>query len=443
MSIQAGIDFGTSNSGVSVFSAGQLKVLPIDPNNNLPEVVKTILYLTRDGKSYIGQEAVELYYQHNIGRSRSYVKKWVGELEFRGADMFYVTDVYAFVDELAPGRLLQYLKTALRSDGYDGTRIFERFYTPAELVSIYLRELKQRAEALLHDNISAVTLGRPVKFAADPVLDQRAEDALRLAAREAGFARVDFEYEPIAAALDYERSLTQPEDALVFDFGGGTLDITIIHLGDPSKRKVYASGGIDIAGSDFDRTIIERRMLSHFGKGNVEGQPEIMELIQSVQDWMALPELSTPINRRRLQQAVRSGIAPIQLKALEALIFNDLAFSFYRTVEEAKIALTTQGASVIRLREPGIDIWELYARSQFEKDIRSYRERIRQILFDTLIAARMEPEQIDAVVTTGGSSNIPVFRTMLAEIFGEAKLRPSDAFSSVTAGLGLRAASRV
>jgi hypothetical chaperone protein len=443
MSIQAGIDFGTSNSGVAVFSAGQLKVLPIDPNNNIPEVVKTILYQTRDGKSYIGQEAVELYYQHNIGRSRSYVKKWVGEVEYRGADMFYVTDVYAMIDELAPGRLLQYLKTALRSDGYDGTRIFERFYTPAELVSIYLRELKQRAEALLHDEISAVTLGRPVKFSADPILDQRAEDALRQAAREAGFAKVDFEFEPVAAALDYERVLTQPENALVFDFGGGTLDITIMHLGSPGQRKVFASGGIDIAGSDFDRTIIERRMLPHFGKGKVEGQPEIMELIQSVQDWMALPELSTPINRRRLQQAVRAGTTAIELKALEALIFNDLAFSFYRTVEEAKIALSSHGAAVISLREPGINIWELYARNQFEKDIRSYRERIRQIIFDTLQAAHLEPAQIDAVVTTGGSSNIPVFRTMLADIFGKAKLRPSDAFSSVTAGLGLRAANHL
>jgi len=440
MSLHAGIDFGTSNSGVAVFSGGQLKVLPLDPKNNLPEVVKTILYLTRDGKSYIGQEAVELYYQHNIGRARSFVKKWVGELEFRGADMFYVTDVYAMVDELAPGRLLQYLKTALRSEGYAGTRVFERFYTPAELASIYLRELKQRAEEVLHDQITSVTLGRPVKFASSPALDRRAEDSLRQAARDAGFASVSFEFEPVAAALEYERGLAQPEDVLIFDFGGGTLDITIMHLGEPSRRTVYASGGIDIAGSDFDRAIIERRMLPHFGSGQVEGHPEIMELIHSVQDWMALPELSTPINRRRLQQAARSGVAPIQLRALESLIFNDLAFSFYRIVEEGKINLSSQGAAVIRMSEPGIDIWELYARSQFEKDIRGNRERIRQIVLETLAAAGREPQQIDTVVTTGGSSNIPAFRALLAEIFGETRLRASNAFSSVTAGLGLRAA---
>jgi hypothetical chaperone protein len=442
MSLKVGIDFGTSNSGVALCRDGQVHILPIDSQNIAPEVVKTILYVTRDGKSYIGQAAVELYYQHNIGRARSYVKKRIGEVEYTGGDMFYVTDVYAYVDELSPGRLLQYLKTALRSEGYEGTRVYERFYTPAELTAIYLRELKQRAEGLLKEEIDAVVLGRPVKFAPRPDQDQRAEDALLQAAHEAGFRSVEFELEPVAAALDYERGLTQPEDALVFDFGGGTLDITIIHLGDPARRTVYASGGIDIAGSDFDRAIIQRRMLPHFGQGLIEAQPEILRLIQAVTDWIALPEQSTPINRRRLQQAIQAGMAPVQLKALESLIFNDLAFSFYRVVEEAKIVLSSQGTVPIRMREPGINLWELYTRYQFEQDIRLHREQIRQVLLDTLQAAGREPGQIDAVVSTGGSSNIPTFRGLLAEIFGAGKLKSTDAFSSVVAGLSLRAAQR-
>ncbi len=213
-----------------------------------------------------------------------------------------------------------------------------------------------------------------------------------------------------------------------------------MHLGEPGKRAIYAAGGIDIAGSDFDRAIIHRRMLPHFGLGMIEGQPEIRQLINAVEDWMALPEQSTPANRHRLQQAVRAGIAPVQLRALESLIFNDLAFSFYRVVEEAKIALSSQGAAVIRLQEPGIDLWELYTRAQFERDIHAQRERIREVVLETLRASGREPGQIDAVVTTGGSSGIPAFRDMLAEIFGAQKLVASDAFSSVTAGLGLRAA---
>jgi hypothetical chaperone protein len=439
MSLKVGIDFGTSNSGVAAAANGQVRVLPIDGRNIVPEVVKTILYLTRDGGISIGQEAVELYYQHNVGRARSFVKKRVGEVEYRGADMFYVTDVYAYVDELAPGRLLQYLKSALRAKGYEGTLIFERFYSPGQLVAIYLRELKRRAEEQLGETITGVTLGRPVHLSADPQQDARAEAALRQAALEAGFQQVDFEFEPVAAALDYERSLTRAETVLVFDFGGGTLDITIMRLGG-GRREIFASGGVDIAGSDFDRAIIQRRMLPFFGRGRVEGRPAVLELIDSVEDWMALPELSTPINRRRLNQAVEEGVAPVQLRALESLIFNDLAFSFYRVVEEAKIALSAQGAAVMRLKEPGIDLWELYTRYQFEQDIRAHREQVRQVVLNTLAASGLEAGQIQSVVTTGGSSSIPSFQALLAEIFGAGKIKASDAFSSVVAGLALKAA---
>jgi hypothetical chaperone protein len=439
MSLKVGLDFGTSNSGVAVARSGQVRVLPIDRSNIVPEVVKTILYLTRDGNASIGQEAVELYYQHNIGRARRFVKKRVGEVEYRGADMFYVTDVYAYVDELAPGRLLQYLKSALRSKGYDGTLIFERFYTPAQLIAIYLRELKRRAEEQLGEEIDGVTLGRPVHFSADPAHDARAEEALRQAALEAGFQQVDFELEPVAAALDYERTLSRPETVLVYDFGGGTLDITIIGLGGRGRREIFASGGVDIAGSDFDRAIIQRRMLPFFGLGRIEGQPAVLELIQSIQDWMALPELSTPLNRRRLNQAIEAGLAPVQLRALESLIFNDLAFSFYRVVEEAKIALSSQGAAVMRLKEPGIDLWELYTRFQFEQDTRSHRDQVRQVVLTTLAESGLDVSQIQSVVTTGGSSSIPAFRALLADIFGPEKIKTSDAFSSVVAGLAIKA----
>jgi hypothetical chaperone protein len=293
---------------------------------------------------------------------------------------------------------------------------------------------------LLHDEITGVTLGRPVKFSTDAARDRRAEDGLRQAARSAGFHEVNFELEPVAAALFYEQTLTRPQDALIFDFGGGTLDITILRLGDPHDRTVYASSGVDIAGSDFDRAIIRQRMLPHFGQGRIEGQPEILALINAISDWMALPELSTPANRHRLQQAVQAGIAPVQLKALEALIFNDLAFSFYRAVEECKIALSNQGAAVIHIKDQGIDLWELYTRGQFEKDIREAQGKVEQVLLDTLATAGREPGQIDVVVTTGGSSNIPVFNQMLARIFGASRVKPSDAFSSVSAGLGIRAA---
>ncbi|MDD5371037.1 MAG: Hsp70 family protein, partial [Anaerolineaceae bacterium] len=383
MGCRVGIDFGTSNSGVAVSDGNHVRVLPLDPKNPAPEVVKSILYITRDHKVTIGQEAVALYYKHNINRPRRFVRKRAGELEYRGADLFYVTDVYVTVDELQPGRLLQFIKTALRSRDYQGTHIFDRYYTIVDIVGLYLQELKERAEQMLGESIEGVTLGRPVKLSSNPERDREAEQMLRQAADQAGFRQVELELEPVAAALYYELSIDRPQTALVFDFGGGTLDITILRLGDPHNREVYANGGIDLAGSDFDRAIIQKRMLAHFGQGQVEADPYVRELVEAVSDWMALPELSIPAARNRLERAILGGMAPARLKALEALIFNDLAFSFYNAVESAKIALSSQGAALIGVQAKDIDVWELYTRAQFERDIRDYHKRIEQVVLDT------------------------------------------------------------
>ncbi len=439
MSIRVGIDFGTSNSGVAVYDGEKVKLLPIDRQNVLPEVVKTVLYITRDYRTLIGQEAIEQYYRHNINRQRRYVRQWAGEIDVRGGDMHFVRDVYVYVDELKPGRLMQYLKTALRREGYAGTQVFERFYSVGELVQVYLSLLKKRAEDILGERIDSVTLGRPVKFSESPAQDSMAENTLRMAAEQAGFRHIDFELEPVAAALDFEQTIGAPQNVLIFDFGGGTLDIAIMRLGDRGDRKVFASGGVDVAGSDFDRAIIEQRMLPFFGAGTVKHQPEILEMIHAVPDWMALPELGTPQNRNILEKAIRAGLAPVRLRALQSLIYNDLAFTFYNRVEAAKIALSSQGVALINLDDKDIDLWEIYTRTQFESDINSYLGQVEKVLLDTLSASGLEPGQIDAVVKTGGSSNIPIFSAMLAQIFGADKVKESNAFSSVVAGLAIRA----
>jgi hypothetical chaperone protein len=129
----------------------------------------------------------------------------------------------------------------------------------------------------------------------------------------------------------------------------------------------------------------------------------------------------------------------VRLKALESLIFNDLAFSFYNMVEATKISLSSHGVSVIRMKEKDLDIWELYTRAQFEKDIQEHREQIEQVLMETVSTSGMKPGQIDAVVKTGGSSNIPVFSEMLSRTFGSDKVKSSDVFNSVTAGLAIKA----
>jgi hypothetical chaperone protein len=127
------------------------------------------------------------------------------------------------------------------------------------------------------------------------------------------------------------------------------------------------------------------------------------------------------------------------LKALQSLIYNDMAFTFYNRVESAKITLSSQAAAAISLEDRDIPVWELYTRGQFEADILEYETQVEKVLLDTLERSGLEPGSVDAVVKTGGSSNIPLFTSMLQRIFGEEKVKESNLFSSVVAGLAIRA----
>ena len=189
----------------------------------------------------------------------------------------------------------------------------------------------------------------------------------------------------------------------------------------------------------FDGAIIEKRMLSHFGFGRVREYPDIVEMIRAMPDWMALPYLGTPINKNILEKAIRSGTSPVQLKALQALIYNDLAFTFYNRVEAGKIALSNNGATIISLEDKDIALWELYTRHQFETDIYHYLIDVEKVLLDTIARSGLDIEEIDAVVKTGGSSNIPLFTEMLTRIFGAEKVKETNAFTSVVAGLAIKA----
>lgn len=437
--LKIGLDFGTSNSGVAVYDGHKIYSVPVNKHGLTPEVIKTIMYITRDQQCHIGQEAIDLYYKQNVKRPRRFARKWVGEIEYIGAEMYYVRDVYVFIDELQPGRLLQFIKTGLRLEDYEGTQIFEEYYDLKRLIRVYLQALKSRAEVVLNEKIYGVRLGRPVKFLENPARDKQSQETLRLAALEAGFEQVDFELEPVAAARYYEVSLSRPENVLIFDFGGGTLDITVMRLGDPKQRRILATGGIGIAGSDFDRAMLQNRLLAHFGKGVIEANPEINQLIEALADWHMLPALGTPRVQGMLQEAITNHRYPTRLKAAESLIYNDYAFMLYNKVEAAKMALSEQGATVIKMEEDDINIWELLTRFQFEEDIQTHRAKIEECLLNTLIESGLQPEQIDAVVKTGGSSNIPCFTRMLGDIFGPERVKTSNVFGSVTAGLAVRA----
>jgi hypothetical chaperone protein len=127
------------------------------------------------------------------------------------------------------------------------------------------------------------------------------------------------------------------------------------------------------------------------------------------------------------------------VRALESLLVNNYAIRLFDKVEQAKIALSEAHFEVIHLSGEDIHVWQPLTRSQFESLIAQETQRIEACLLDTLARSGLQVGEIDAVVRTGGSAQIPCFIRMLERIFGPQKVVLSDVFSGVTSGLAIRA----
>ncbi|MFZ0543806.1 MAG: Hsp70 family protein, partial [Candidatus Promineifilaceae bacterium] len=439
-----GMDFGTTNSGMAVYDGRQVKLLPLDPENANPNVARTSLYITNDQTIFIGREAVNRYFSDNVGRPVKLKKVWVGEVEVYGADMFYVTDVYAWVDVLSPGRLFLSIKTGLRDADYKGTVVGQFYYSLENLVSTYLSMAKLRAERLLGKELRQVVLGRPVHFADDPKADALAQTRLLDAAFRAGYEKVYLQYEPIAAAYHYSVQMERPQNILVFDFGGGTLDITVMRLDGHKAREVLATGGVPIAGDVFDRKLVRAKLPTHFGEGsyyfsNGSWLPLPKWIFDVFSDWQTIMDLQTPKTRKLLNEIARTADRQRAVEGLVSLVTNNYGLQMFDVIEQVKRRLSDEMATMIRFSGPKFKVSEMVTRSEFEQLIYAETQRIEKHLDQTVRESGLRPDQIDAVIRTGGSSNIPVFKYMLMEKFGAKKVQAIDTFSSVTSGLGVYA----
>lgn len=437
-----GMDFGTTNSGMAVYNGRSVNVLNIDPDNANPRVARTAIYVTSDHAIHIGRSAIDRYFEQNVGRAIKMRKVWVGELEIFGGDMYYVTDAYVNVDVLAPGRLFLSIKTGLRSEDFPGTVVGQHFYSLENLIATYLTTTKIRAEKELGQSLDQIVLGRPVRFAFDEEKDRLAQGRLLQAAFQAGYEKVYFQYEPIAAAYSYETTLDKPQNVLVFDFGGGTLDITVMRLGDAKNRQVLATGGIPIAGDVFDQKIVRSKLSRHFGEGSPYG-PRHKNLTvpgwiyDTFSNWQTILELQSAERKQMLKDIAQTARRRYQIEALVSLVSNNYGLRMFDIVEKSKRRLSEKRGAEILLEGPGFKVRDFVTRREFENIIRQEILAIDTHLDEMIAQSGLSTDDIDVVIRTGGSAQIPAFVDILESKFGPEKVRSIDTFSSVTSGLGV------
>ena len=441
--MRIGLDFGTTNSSAAIYTGDQVTLLKLDPVNSSPTVMRSTLFITREGVPFIGREAINRFTEGNVGREIEYQWRYIGESEVTLADVGTVMQsLYAVVDMNTPGRLFQSLKSHLRDSSFIGTDVFGTRYSLEALIGVVLRMITERIEAELGEPIEGIVIGRPVHYANDPRLDTLAISRMREAARLAGLPPIVFLPEPTAAALAYAATAREQQHVLVFDFGGGTLDVTVMRIDGAGQREVLATDGVPIGGDLLDRRVVMGKLTPHFGAGATLGArrlPLPAVLLEHLSEWQSIVDLTQPKYLELIDEAIRNSDRPHELTALRTLVRENYGLPMYEEVERAKVRLSETRQTMIGMHVPGIDFDEPLERWDFERLIGQDVRAVAACIDRAVEAAGMTHAEIDVVLRTGGSSRIPRFVKMLTEKFGAEKLREMDVFTGVASGLAVAA----
>ncbi|HIJ66305.1 MAG TPA: Hsp70 family protein [Candidatus Hydrogenedentes bacterium] len=460
-----GVDFGTTNSSVAVSNGERVRILEIDPANDNPTLLPSLLYIARNGERIVGRAAADVYIERNVNR----------EIELKQVDLGISIESYvaaesdksrdyrpaetdddapreavrarAMIDPNEPGRLFQSLKSSLRHRTFHGTEAFGEHYQVEELTAMILRRAKEAADAVAGKPVDTAVFGRPVRFSEDAEEDAVAERRLRVAAQIAGFKDVVFFYEPVAACVEYAIGAERRQRLMVVDIGGGTCDVCVMEFGGahgPAARlaesRILGVAGVPVAGDAIDKEIIRAKLFPCFGSRSRYG-PSMLPLPQflfnTIADWQNLYRLNTEENINWLIASEMSSDQPRAVRALRCLIRNNYGYPVAREVELAKKRLSTQLETDIEIRHKDIQIGERLERAEFAHIIEHMLERMLASIEEAEKTAQTQPQEIDYVLTTGGTCLIPAVREMLDARYGSARLLQRETFTSVATGLAI------
>src|SRR6202035_3966242 len=303
-----GLDFGTSNTTLGTIEGHAPVLAALETGYT---TIPSAIFYEVDGAVLIGRRAIEAYV------------------------------------EGAPGRLMRSLKSVLGTALIDETTRVGRERTSfRDVIRYYLAAVKRRAEQASGRELRDVVHGRPVHFVDNaPDADRKAEQTLREIAREVGFDEVTFQFEPIAAALDYERQISAEQIALIADIGGGTSDFSIVRLG-PERRDAFdraadilANDGVRIGGTDFDRQLSLGVVMPLFGFGSAMKRPVLdvpSRYFHDLATWSNINRMYEPRVIADIRQVRLEAREPALLDRLVRVVDEQRGHTLAMEVEEAK-----------------------------------------------------------------------------------------------------------
>ncbi|MGN8055348.1 Hsp70 family protein [Pedobacter sp. 22163] len=407
-----GIDFGTTNSALSIYDEEKKEI--VDTIS-----IPSLIYFTEvksivDGESHIvGEKAIDAYLSDGM-----------------------------------KGRFIKSIKQILSRTTFTETRIHNKRYTASDLVTLILKDLKEKADLITGYDCQKAIIGRPVFFDDDNTMkDTLAQTRLKKAAESAGFTDVRFQFEPIGAAFAYEKTIEKKERVLVADLGGGTTDFTYLIL-DPDKvgskdrkKDMIASGGIYIGGDSLDSAFMWDKGTPYFGKNTMyEATPgKVLNVPKSLFANICTWDKMNFFNGLKIQKEIEeyyyySGNDP-KFKNLITLIENNLGYSLFRSIEKTKIELSDQPVSTFAYSNMEIEIDENISLEQYNSIIEKDINKIDTYLDQFMETYKIKPEDIDCLFLTGGTSMVSAVQNLFKTKFPHIPLNSGDNFKSVAKGL--------
>lgn len=438
-----GFDYGTANCAVAIMENGQPQLLPLEGNRFY--IPSTLAAPTRDAVS-------EALFRHYDIKPASQT----GEQLLRRAIAANKED-----DIVVDAQALQFGQQALDSYLADPDEVYyvkspKSFLGASGLVDIQLSlfedlvcammaNIKRQSEMQIQAPITQAVIGRPINFqgTGGEKANEQAENILKRAATRAGFKEIEFQFEPVAAGLEYESQLEKDTTVLVVDIGGGTTDCSVLQMGPGWLSKTDRSAGLlahsgsRVGGNDLDIALAFEHIMPLLGKNTVSQRGLAAPVSQfwnpvAINNVAAQSDFYASSNLAVLQQLVRDSAEPDVLKRLLQVYHHSLGHQLVREAELMKIALSDRASAGAQLKI-GQETLPLHCTdTELAEAVSSNAEKISLLIHEALIQAQCAPE---VIFMTGGSARSPILRQLIEQRLPGVPIVVGDYFGSVTAGL--------
>ena len=454
--IGIGLDFGTSNSAAAWYDGEKVRMIPLE---KCDAIMPTAMHLDRELITLTGEAAVTQYIDENRDRIVELTPEVIAKAsmvtsEANSADPHSeaeteTSSVYGqpWVDRGMPGRLFRGVKRLLGNSSIKRLLVFDHPFRLVALITPILLRIRQAIEESLAEPLANIHFGHPVLFEGKESLrNNLAFDRLSEACGHAGIKKLTFYPEPVAATLSYRNDEQSPDSGCVLtvDFGGGTLDLSVVEYSG-TRFDVLSTSGISLGGDHIDQLIFKELLFPHFGKGEIWSRVKDGRLIENdfpfeeyeakLLNWAVTYILNQNQYRSKIiDRIAQGGEGKEKFERLLELITHNLSYLVFQAIKDAKAALSNVEETIIDV--PELDLAVSFSRDRFESIMTDMLLRIENVTEEVLHRSGRGRADIDIVIRTGGSSQIPAVKTLLEEQF-PGKVTEHDPFTSVAAGLAI------